>query len=34
VTIEVKALHFPTEAQLLDYVKDIKAELPRSEGDP
>ena len=34
VTIEAKALHFPTGAQLLDYVEDIKAQLLRSEVEP
>ncbi len=34
VTIEAKALHFPTGAQLLDYVEDIKAQLLRSEIEP
>lgn len=34
VTIEAKALHFPTGAQLLDYVEDIKAQLPRNEVEP
>ena len=31
---EAKALHFPTGAQLLDYVEDIKAQLPRGEVEP
>jgi hypothetical protein len=34
VTIEARALHFPTGAQLLDYVEDIKAQLPRNEVEP
>lgn len=34
VTIEAKALHFPIGALLLDYVEDIKAQLPRSEIEP
>jgi hypothetical protein len=34
VTIEAKALHFLTGAQLLDYVEDIKAQLLRSEVEP
>jgi hypothetical protein len=34
VTIEAKSLHFPTGAQLLEYVEDIKAQLPRNEVQP
>ena len=34
VTIEANALHFPTGAQLLDCVKDIKPQLPRNEVEP
>jgi len=34
VTIEASALWFPTGQQLLDYVRDIAAELPRNEVEP
>jgi hypothetical protein len=34
VTIEASALWFPTGQQLLDYVRDIAAELPRIEVEP
>ena len=34
VTIEASALWFPTGRQLLDYVHEIAAELPRHEVEP
>ncbi len=34
VTIEASALWFPTGGQLLDYVHEIAAELPRNEVEP
>ena len=34
VSIEASALWFPTGQHLLDYVRDIAAELPRNEVEP
>jgi hypothetical protein len=34
VNVEAAALRFPTGQQLLDYVRDIAAELPRDEVEP
>ena len=34
VTIEAKSLHFSTGAKLLEYVEEIKAQLPRNEVQP